>query len=327
MAISTFNEVSGLSFCFNFHDLANVGVTGDVLDYIDASEGDEPFRLTAEPDGTSHFKHGPAYMMDQMRCAYPFKGDGQNPYVFGTMPTILTPGDAWTWIVCQARSQDDINDASIGMLRVGDSSASDETSLSRGGDGAHKVMINRISTDMQPIVVSQAETFVVETSGTANDPRVWISGVSQTVDPITAQTNDLSGIRLGGYRPWETGTTFIMLYRKVLSDTERGDVEDLIDYWMANGEGPAAGPAGQFTITVDKPGAAGLAFQWEESSDNTNWQNVGTILTDTAGATTDTLLINSATVAMHNTYVRCQVTTTDDGFDTSDSAQLFIEGQ
>mgnify|MGYP001816286276 CR=1 FL=1 len=93
------------------------------------------------------------------------------------------------------------------------------------------------------------------------------------------------------------------------------------------GPGDSTPAAGEFTITVDKPDAAGLAFQWEESSDDVNYQNVGTILTDTSGATTDTLAINSATVAMHQTYVRCQVTTTDDGSDTSDSAQLLIEGQ
>lgn len=49
-----------------------------------------------------------------------------------------------------------------------------------------------------------------------------------------------------------------------------------------------------------------LSWQWEESADNTNWQNVGTILTDISGQNTQTLTVNSANISMNNTFVRCK---------------------
>jgi hypothetical protein len=123
--------------------------------------------------------------------------------------------------------------------------------------------------------------------------------------------------------------SLLALYDRFLTDEETIDLLTLCQYWIDNGEAPTLGPptSGDFTIAVDKPGAAGIAYQWEESADGNSWANAGTILSDISGATTDTLTINSATVAMHNTQVRCQVTTDNDGFDTSDSALLLIDGE
>lgn len=69
-----------------------------------------------------------------------------------------------------------------------------------------------------------------------------------------------------------------------------------------------------------------LSWKWEESSDNSNWQDVGTILTNISGQLTNTLTVQRATVAMHGTYVRCEAKTSEQTAYSS-SAQVLIEGQ
>ena len=69
-----------------------------------------------------------------------------------------------------------------------------------------------------------------------------------------------------------------------------------------------------------------ISWKWEESSDNSSWQDVGTILTHTSGQGTNTLTVDRATVSMHGTYVRCEAQTPTQ-LAYSSSAQVLIEGQ
>lgn len=66
--------------------------------------------------------------------------------------------------------------------------------------------------------------------------------------------------------------------------------------------------SGNFGTVETANNAAVTGWQWEESSDGTNWADVGTILTDISGQTTQTLTVHSATLADNGTQVRCVAT-------------------
>ena len=100
----------------------------------------------------------------------------------------------------------------------------------------------------------------------------------------------------------------MLMYERELTSQEITDIEVLCQYWIDNGEAPPTGlPSGTFgtVATNDDPS---VTWQWEESSDGVAWANVGTILTDTTGATTNKLDVNSAHSAANGTQVRCRAT-------------------
>lgn len=66
--------------------------------------------------------------------------------------------------------------------------------------------------------------------------------------------------------------------------------------------------SGDFGTVATNDDPSITEWQWEESSNDADWANVGTILTDISGQTTTTLTVNSATEGMDGTYVRCKGT-------------------
>jgi hypothetical protein len=120
----------------------------------------------------------------------------------------------------------------------------------------------------------------------------------------------------------------LAMYNRRLTDQETIDLLTLAQYWIDNGEAPVLGPptTGQFGPVATSDDGQVDVWQWEESANNADWQNVGTLLTDTTGMSTNTLVVNSAPLSANGTYVRCKATGT--AFPTgivSDSAQLFVE--
>jgi hypothetical protein len=156
---------------------------------------------------------------------------------------------------------------------------------------------------------------VVWDHGTSLVPDMWLDKTKS--GPIAAAggppTSTCAKITLGNRRQ-NTSNAFggkigiFALYAKALTEQEVFDLTDLCNTWAQTGAAPSPGETSGTFGAVETNDDASATFQWEESSNGTDWANVGTILTDISGATTNELTVNSATLDMDGTQVRARAT-------------------
>jgi hypothetical protein len=197
----------------------------------------------------------------------------------------------------------------------------------RSGSGTH-TEIDRFGSDLRantnsgPLVttipISLNPTVVCLRSGSGVDD----SDISFSVDGgatstfALPHTEDRTMVEFG-FMNFVGGTvtdsmrgsmSLMVVYLRKLTDQERDDAIELANYWVANNEAPSVGPGPSATFgpvsTNDDPSVTG--WQWEESPNGADWENVGTILSDVSGATTQTLTVNSAPIEADQTRVRCR---------------------
>ena len=330
MSISRFDDISNLVGYWSGAE-STIGKSGDDVTSWDlVYRNDNSLAVTqATPSGSlPAATHNPSTInVGQCPAIYFPEGGG----TLDVEPTALEAMTDDAFTVCCLYQLDAIDTGGTVYQIRNNNSASHIQQFRNGSENWWK--LNNSNRDTGIVRTLNPERSIVAWNKVTGTAKAWINDVSGPLSSATT-ANNLRQIQIGGTSSAGGAggqkIAKLVIYNKFLTDEEATFVLDLLQYWELNGEAPSLGPptSGDFTITVDKPGAAGLAFQWEESSDNTNWANAGTaILSDVSNTTTATMTVNSAATGEHGTYVRCQVTTTDDGFDTSDSAQLLIDGQ
>jgi hypothetical protein len=157
-----------------------------------------------------------------------------------------------------------------------------------------------------------AETIIIRAGAGEDNGYVYRDGVVDAGSPFsTDATGSLGTITLGALPGNNDSAHFdcaiLVFYDRSIDTGEVADLHGLLAHWRDNNEGPTGtAPSTTFgpVATNDDPSVTG--WQWEESPNGADWENVGTILSDIAGATTQTLTVNSAPIEADQTRVRCR---------------------
>jgi hypothetical protein len=206
----------------------------------------------------------------------------------------------------------------------------------RSDGGFDNISINgNTSNGYEPATANAVTRYIISAGPASGTGKIMHDGVLQRDNTTSAATSDIERIALlnRAYVDVPTNGAFdgavaiACLYNRQITNAEMTEVDDLLQHWLANNAPPSTTPTTDSfgPVSTNQDGAV-ETWAWEESSNGSDWGPVGTILTDVSGADTNTLTIDRATVAMHQTYVRCRASTASQTT-WSDPAQVFIEGE
>ena len=319
--MDNFDEIPGLVCYINAAIPESITKTGDKVTSVASQAGSGGETFIAVDSGAAYIAHDGTTLIGSMPAFYVNGTEG--PDLQATFTTRFEPGDPHT--VCWVEERANTSGVNTTFALI-DHAARERTRVARSSSN-YSLRMNGSDVDTSVPIVSQTpQIFIHSNAGTA-DSGVWDIGGTRVTPTHAAESQPLEIVRHFGFDSQGTKVGIGVVYNRVLNDTEKTDVQTLIQYWLDNGEGPSTAPtSGQFgPMTTNKDGEV-TQWAWEESSDDTNWQPVGTLIADVSNANTNTLLVNSATVGEHGTYVRCVADTASQQA-ISASAQLLIDGQ
>ena len=219
--------------------------------------------------------------------------------------------------------------------------------LRRAGSGGH-TYVDRFGGDHRCRTQNSADHIVLEAielvptviclrAGTgANNSDISFSknGGPVTTHPLT-HTASYEPTDLAWLSDYDTNLTncirgsgsLLVIYKGKLDNADAQDAIALANYWVANNEAPPVGnpPNTTFGPLDTDDNASVSTWTWQESSNNTDWNTVGTILSDVSGVNTQTLTVNSAPSSANGTYVKLKAETGTGVIAYSNAAQLFVQ--
>lgn len=311
MAISRFDEGTLSGALITYFSAAEGGVTyssGSEVATITSVYGDQhPMTLTYQ--GATPISHDPATIKIGQMAAYDNPGSSTTSSLVGQFPTQLELGSTDITVVIVEQRHSASSERSCEL--VWQASSSNSLIQLTNSAGNYRTRIAQTNYTTSIAVDTNVRTMILECAQAANSSVLYDSDVTSEAITHPAESNYCRGLALlGGYTSGiglNGKLALCTIYNRALTAQERADVIELCQHWITNGEAPSTyPPSGNFGTVETADDTEVTEWRWEESSDDTNWATVGTILTDTSGQGTPTLTVNSAPLAANGTYVRCK---------------------
>ena len=329
--IHDFGDLAGLYCVWNTEE-SEINTTGSTVDSIVAVPGqgsNDSATMVAKTGGDVMELLGTIGAMSAISSPDIANSDAGMQYQFS--PSL--PSNAFTLVWTEQRYEESSGNYSINMRR--------------GGSGNH-TYFDRSSTSLRattqngtlnPAVLATHTDYatyaIAAGTGTNNSTIYWSINGGAIQSAALEHTSDYLPVEIGWFNQYQDGAgnnmrgkgSILAIYTTKLSLADVTSAIDLANYWMANGEKPAAGAptSGSFNTVTTNDDPNIQQWQWQESVNNVDWSNIGTVLTDTEGEQTPTLTVKSAPLSANGLYVRCTALSNQGAYAESQVGRLWVQ--